>query len=86
MGISATALAVIEKSGSVAAMREHGLPVLSVSNPWHPAGVPPVPVPKGILVYKVGNLETCLNSISRVPFTNNVSDIAAKLVNALSGS
>ena len=38
MGISATALAVVEKSGSFAAMREHGLPVMSLSKPWTPLG------------------------------------------------
>lgn len=34
IGIATTPMLLIEKSGSVAAMREHGLPILCVAKPW----------------------------------------------------
>src|SRR5450432_311845 len=34
VGISSTPITLAEKSGSIAAMREHGLPVICISYPW----------------------------------------------------
>jgi len=84
IGISATAFAVIEKSGSVAAMRQHGLPVLCVSKSWHPAGMTNLQAPPGIIEYRIGNFEACLAAIEPMPLTANVSDIAGKFISALS--
>jgi len=78
MGISATALAVIEKSGSFAAMREHGLTVICVSKPWQPAGIPKLELPAGIVEYKIGNFEECISCNRHVPFNNSVIDVADK--------
>jgi hypothetical protein len=82
-GISATALAVIEKSGSFAAMREHGLPVISVSKPWAPKGFTEIVVPNGVIKYSEGNFESCINYISNVPHSSNISAVASQFITAL---
>lgn len=61
-GLSSTALPLIEKSGSVAAMHEHSLPVICISNPWNPRGVGKLPLIDGVIAYISGNLTSCLNS------------------------
>lgn len=38
-GVFTTPLAVVEKSGSVAAMREHGVHLIAVSREWKPQGI-----------------------------------------------
>ena len=83
IGLSGTAFAVIEKSGSVAAMRQHGLPVLCVSKPWHPAGIAKQQGPSGIIEYSAGNFEACLAAIAPMHYTAHVSDIADKFISAL---
>jgi hypothetical protein len=83
IGITATAIAVIEKSGSFAAMREHGLPIFSVSKPWTPIGISNPKIPDGIIEYRIGNLNTCFSSIKYVPCSNKVSDVSAILVKSL---
>jgi hypothetical protein len=51
LGISANPLALTGKSGSVAAMREHGLPVCIVRDDFRlRAGQTPFPAPSGGLV------------------------------------
>ncbi len=81
-GISATATAVIEKSGSVAAMLNHGLQVISLSKSWTPKGALKLPPPQGVVIYHEGNFEHCVNSREK-PAGNTVWDIENKLVNSL---
>ncbi|AMR34079.1 hypothetical protein A0256_22835 [Mucilaginibacter sp. PAMC 26640] len=82
-GLSATALAVIEKSGSYAAMREHGLPVLSVAKKWTPTGVALPAAPAGVLEYRPGNFETCVAAGRNDAYPNNVFQVADIFVKAL---
>lgn len=56
-GISTTPYALAEKSGSVAAMQEHGLPVICVSYPWTPRWIKDLCKPKNIAVYPDWNIE-----------------------------
>lgn len=60
LGISSTAVAVVEKSGAFAAMRDHQLPVLNISKPWAPRGLPAPEVPKGMAVYQPGGFKSIL--------------------------
>lgn len=82
-GLSATALAVIEKSGSYAAMREHGLPVISVAKPWTPAGVAQPIVPEGVLKFQPGNFEACITGNGFIVDHNNVHAVSSKFAEAL---
>lgn len=61
IGIGTTAFANIEKSGSVAAMLEHGLRVICLSRPWRSRGINDFePSFKNIFEYQKGNLSFCL--------------------------
>jgi len=84
MGVSATALAVIAKSGSYAAMREHGLPVLSVAKPWTPIGVSAPEIPEGVIAYQKGNFEDCIAKSRFIPYSNSVYEVSVKFAQALS--
>lgn len=53
-GISTTPVLQIEKSGSVTAMLEHGLPVYCVARPWSTTKVSCPHLPEGIRVYEPG--------------------------------
>lgn len=55
-GIFTTPIALVEKSGSVAAMREHGVQLLCVARPWNPRKISVESNPFGIQEYKEGNL------------------------------
>jgi hypothetical protein len=82
-GLSATALAVIEKSGSYAAMREHCLPVISVSKAWTPIGVAKPAIPEGVTEYTIGNLEECIAGSKFIPYNSSVEQVSAKFAQAL---
>lgn len=84
MGLATTALAAVEKSGGFAAMREHNLPVLCISKPWTPVGVPGQQVPAGIFEYVGGNFEYCLQKAKEIaPHDNSVLTVAEKFAAAL---
>ena len=83
MGISATALAVIEKSGTFAAMHDHKLAVISVSKPWNPIGITGLKTQDGIVEYSIGNFESCIKAdLKSNPLS--LTKIVADLTNSLS--
>jgi hypothetical protein len=86
MGIATTAYAVVEKSGAVAAMKEHGLPVLCVSPSWRPRGVRALEPPEGIMEYREGNLRTCLHVRSFSGSGHQLPEIAKQLETSLLGA
>ena len=83
LGLSTTPVAVIEKSGSVAAMHEHGLAVLNVSAKWEPKQFELEGPPAGILVYKKGNLSELLSGNISLPRINGVATVANRFINLL---
>jgi hypothetical protein len=86
MGISTTPVALVEKSGSVAAMLEHGLPVICVPFPWQPKNYKELKISAGIVFYQKGNLESIFESRFDTPTMNSVSVITNQLVNVLSNN
>ncbi|MCW3094231.1 MAG: glycosyltransferase family 1 protein [Ferruginibacter sp.] len=83
-GISTTPTALIGKSGSVAAMQEHGLPVLCVSRLWQPRGFVDPKLPDGIMRYKEGQIQDFITrSRSGIAPRVNVTVIARQFVNSL---
>ncbi|MEI6946691.1 hypothetical protein V9K67_05770 [Paraflavisolibacter sp. H34] len=84
VGISTTPITLVGKSGAVAAMLEHGLPVICVTNPWVIRGNIKVKSPDGVQEFQKGNLEFCLNSLKTVHPEFNVSSIARQFALALS--
>ncbi|MGY2134553.1 hypothetical protein ACW9KT_20160 [Hymenobacter sp. HD11105] len=59
VGITTTALPMVQKSGSVAAMREHGLPVICISGPWQPRNLTVQLPPLGIFELQRGVFDKC---------------------------
>ena len=83
IGISTTPAALIEKSGSVAAMREHGLPILCISRPWHPSGIKEINLPDGVVEYQPGKMQEFLNNPKKPATANNISSIANQFIDNL---
>lgn len=83
LGITTTAYAVVEKSGAVAAMQAHGLPVLCVAPPWTPRGIKSLERPAGITEYHKGNLEKCLQRKRKTSLNNKLSEGAHTMVGEL---
>lgn len=77
IGISSTAVAVIEKSGAFAAMRAHELPVLNISKPWQPIGIS-IDVPLGVTIYEPGTFEKYITSSPVMIDNNNDPAVVAK--------
>ena len=82
-GISTTPGALVEKSGSVAAMLEHGLPVLCISRPWHPRGFNNLQLPEGVKEYQPGKLEDVFLNTSISSQQNNISTVTKQFVDNL---
>lgn len=76
LGISTTVTALLEKSGSVAAMRAHKLPVLCVSREWQPRGLSRPVTPPGIIEFTPGVLKDCLSDPASSLAGYNVSEVS----------
>lgn len=85
VGISTTPLALADKSGSVMAMKEHGLPVICVSVPWKPAGVNNLKPPLGVTEYRKGNLAKCLSADTYNSGTDSLKMVAQQFISAMQG-
>jgi hypothetical protein len=83
MGISTTPIALIEKSGSVAAMHEHGLPVICVPCPWQPKNFNNLILTAGIISYQKGNLESIFTGRFDPPIMNSLSAITHQFIGTL---
>jgi hypothetical protein len=67
--IATTPSILLGKSGSAAAMREHGLPVISVSRKWQMRGIEEFPLPSGITRYEPGSFYACMKGKAGVAIT-----------------
>ncbi len=84
IGISTTPIQLAEKSGSVAAMREHQLPVLCVSRSWKARGIKDPVLPESIVEYEGGKLEECLAKAFEGKYIfNKISEVSTSFSTAL---
>lgn len=83
IGISTTPIELAEKSGSVAAMQSHGLPVICVSHPWEPRNMPNPAVPPGVIEYQDGNFATCILQKPAYPYNNTLQQVSGILSQSL---
>ncbi|WP_181306149.1 glycosyltransferase [Rufibacter sp. XAAS-G3-1] len=86
LGVTTTPLALVDKSGTVAAMRAHGLPIICVSRPWYPRGVYNLKLPTDVHEYKSGNFEFCISNRSTVFDDGLVKNICLIFMNDLLNS
>lgn len=77
-GITTTPPALLEKSGSVAAMLEHNLPVICVARSWQPKRIKNRSLSFGLSVYQNGNLVSILKNKPSIS-ANTVSEVALQL-------
>lgn len=85
IGITSTPLPLVEKSGSVAAMREHGLPVICIAEPWMLRNSMTTVPPAGVFGLRKGVIAECLayqqHSLNTIP---SVATIATSYYTSLS--
>lgn len=83
IGISTSSLAMIEKSGAVATMREHNLKVISVSQSFILKGIKELPAPIGILEFTKGNLKACIENKKTYNYNIDVSTVTNQFLLSL---
>jgi hypothetical protein len=86
-GITTSAFDILEKSGSVAAMVEHGLNVICVSTEFKKSKIPDYD--RGLFRYSAGNLENFFKAESNLSLKSSFSSLketSIKLINSLMDS
>lgn len=83
-GIITTPLALVDKSGTFAAMKDHGLSVMCVARDWQPQGFTHYSPIFELPVYKKGGLHALVTSKFQVPEVKSVFDVTQLFINALS--
>jgi hypothetical protein len=88
LGIATTPVYLVSKSGTAAAMLDHGLPVVCLSSPWYPMGISEedLLLPAGIMPYEEGKLEHHLSQRIDAALVVKVSDVAFQLSSTLLAS
>ena len=81
--ISSTPFLLCEKSGTVAAMLEHQLPVLCVARSWQVKRMKKINMLDSIQLYKEDSLENIFTNINTVNPSNTVSQISLELIEVL---
>lgn len=85
-GLTTNPICLTEKSGTVAAMLEHGLPIVCVSKTSYRIGTTSNEGNPNITEYQVGNIESCFSKSKSPPITNNAIKISNIFLNSLSDS
>ena len=85
-GISTTPIEFAEKSGTIAAMREHGLMVLCITDKNANLKSKDFVPPAGVINYYKGCLKEIIKNINTIPFKSTVEIIGLKLSTSLSES
>lgn len=83
IGIANTPYELMEKSGSVAAMKEHNLPIICLSHSWSYDKIRNNEEDKTLFQYTIGNLPLLINK-KPLPHKTNITVIARSFVDKLS--
>lgn len=83
VGISTTPQFLLEKSGTVAAFRLHGLPVIGVSRPWFPTHSIDASNPEAYFEFRAGVLSEFEFEQKMDTGSNTVWEVAKQLYNSL---
>lgn len=82
-GISTTPGFLVEKSGTVAAMKLHGMPVVVVSKPWEPRRFTSIALSKEYFIYEPGNLRSFLVQERQDSGNNTIENISVRFSQSL---
>lgn len=80
IGISTTPMSLYEKSGSVAAMFKHGLPVINVAVDWEPEIIADFEVNEPIMEYMPGMLSEWLMHLHKPGRRHNLKDVGRRFL------
>jgi hypothetical protein len=83
IGLSTTPIALAEKSGTIAAMREHGLPVLCIRESWNARGIEGLPSMPGVAEYQPGNFKDFRESSTETKTNPAMAETVLKFVGEL---
>jgi hypothetical protein len=83
LGVTTTPFLLAEKSGTVAAMHEHELPVLCVSRLWEVEGLPEDCTPFGVQFFKGDDLSHYIVAKKGKLLNNSISNISNQFLNSL---
>lgn len=82
-GIATTPIALIGKSGSVAAMREHGLPVMCVARKWQVRDQRHIDIPEGVIEYRKGKVSDLFAAVGQTKASGGIDSIVDQLLNKM---
>ena len=82
-GIATTPAALIDKSGSAAAMLDYGLPVICISRHWKPRNNIEVEMPAGVFEYKEGEARKIFSLKKKEAIQSNISAVAQQFLDNL---
>lgn len=80
IGISTTPMSLYEKSGSVAAMFKHGLPVINVAVDWEPEIIADFEINEPIIEYMPGMLSEWLLHLHKPGRRQNLKDVTKRFL------
>ncbi|GAT63251.1 glycosyltransferase [Paludibacter jiangxiensis] len=83
LGISTTPILLAEKSGTIAAMREHSLPVLCVSRSWDIQKFPKDRLPVGINIFHPGMINDTILEQRNTVIANSLQKVCTDFLNTL---
>ncbi|MCC6817478.1 MAG: hypothetical protein IT245_01120 [Bacteroidia bacterium] len=85
IGISTTPFSLYEKSGSVAAMFKHGLPIINVAESilWQSENITNYIIDEPIVEYKPGIIAQWVNHLNKPNLKRNLADVVSKFTNDL---
>ena len=83
IGITTTPTYLLEKSGTIAAMRLHSLPIVCVSRTWMPDFAKSLKITKDVLLYQPGNFKRYKKLIANTSKNSEVSEVAKTFISDL---
>lgn len=83
IGVSTSAVAMIDKSGTVAAMLAHKLPVICVGDQWKARGIQTLKPTKGIHILGDGCIQACMNERVDASSKYQVENTASQFIKDL---
>lgn len=85
-GITTTVFGKVEKSGSVAAMTEHGLKVICVAADWQPRGMPVLKKVPGVIEYREGELNAFFQSANEPAAFCKAEEVSCRLIESFNAT
>ncbi|NML64664.1 glycosyltransferase [Hymenobacter sp. RP-2-7] len=83
LGIATNPIHLVGKSGTAAAMKEHGLPIICVSRPWNPRDTKELELPANIYAYSEGEFDKYIDNYLYISAPSDISAVSQQLLHDL---